>query len=115
MQTYEVPLKGQSQTFTIALAGVTYQMTLMWRASEPTRFPPSSQANTAGQWVLDMADALGNPLVSGIPLVTGVDLLAPYAYMGFTGSLVVQTDHDTDALPTYSNLGSTSHLYFVVQ
>jgi hypothetical protein len=52
-------------------------------------------------------------LVSGIPLVTGVDLLAPYAYLGFGGELLVATDGNTAAVPTYANLGTGSHLYFV--
>jgi hypothetical protein len=47
----------------------------------------------------------GRPDPQGVPLVTGVDLLAQYAYLGFIGSLVVQTDHDPDATPTYENLG----------
>ena len=47
------------------------------------------------------------------PLVPGVDLLAQYRYLGFTGSLVVQTDNDPNADPTYDSLGQTSQLYFV--
>jgi hypothetical protein len=99
---FEIPLSGQSQTFNIVLASVTYQLTLTWR-----------NAGSCG-WILDIADSSGNPLIQGIPLVTGADLLAQYRYLGFTGSLVVKTDADPDAVPTYDNLGSTSHLYFVV-
>lgn len=115
MQTYEIPLQAQSQSFSVTMAGATYQMMLIWRASEVIAFPASPDANAAGTWVLDIADNQGNPLLRGVPLVTGADLLAPYTYMGFPGSLVVQTDHDTDAMPTYSNLGTNSHLYFVVR
>lgn len=102
MQVYEIPLSARPETFTIALAGTSYQLTLIYRAADQ------------GGWVLDIADATGNRLVAGIPLVTGCDLLAQYRHLGFTGGLAVQTDHDAGAVPTFDNLGSTSHLYFVV-
>jgi hypothetical protein len=46
--------------------------------------------------------------------VTGTDLFEPFAYLNFGGKLVAQTDHDSGAIPTYENLGNTSHVYFVV-
>lgn len=99
--TYEIPLTPQPQTFNIVLGAVQYALTLVW--------------NTAAQaWLLDIADNTGVPLVNGIPLVTGADLLAQYAYLELGGALYVQTDSNADALPTYSNLGTDSHLYFVV-
>jgi hypothetical protein len=97
---YEIPLQASAQTFVIQLAGVTYGMTLHWCDPNQT-------------WILDIADGDGNALVQGIPLVTGADLLAPYGYLGFGGSLYAQTDYDTFAPPTYDNLGSAGHLYFV--
>lgn len=100
---YEVPLSPKAQTFSIALAGVSYQVTLMWRDAE------------GGGWFLDFASATGTPILQGVPLVTGADLLAQYAHLGFSGSLVVQTDHDPDATPTFTNLGDLSHLYFIVE
>jgi hypothetical protein len=100
MTAYEIPLSAKPQTFSIALGGVTYKMTLRWNVP-------------AAAWMLDIADATGNPMVGSIPLVTGVDLLGQYAHLGFIGQLVVQTDHDPDAVPTFDNLGTTGHLYFV--
>ncbi len=100
---YEVPLSPQSQVFSIALNGVTYNLTLMWRT-----------APAPGNWVLDIADSANNPLIQGIPLVTGCDLLGQYEYLGIGGGLWVSTDGDPSAIPTYSNLGTLSHLYFVV-
>jgi hypothetical protein len=99
VNTYEIPLTPTPQSFSIALGGVTYKMTVVWVVG-------------CG-WVLNIADANGVSIVNGVPLVTGVDLLDQYAYLGFTGSLVVQTDHDADAVPTFDNLGLTSHLFFV--
>ncbi|NML34953.1 phage baseplate plug family protein [Paraburkholderia antibiotica] len=96
--TFEIPLTPVPRTFLVSLVGAQYQFTLQWR--DPTG------------WFLDIADSTGNPMVSGIPLVTGVDLLAQYKYMSFGFELWVQTDA-ADAPPTYTNLGSTSHLYAV--
>ena len=97
---YEIPLQASAQTFVISLAGVTYGMTLRWCASNAS-------------WILDIADANGVALVQGIPLVTGADLLAQYAYLGIGGSLYAQTDHDVYQVPNYAGLGSSGHLYFV--
>jgi hypothetical protein len=97
-----IPLQPTNQVFTITLGGVQYQFTVKW-----------NDANQA--WTLDIADATGaNPIVSGIPIVTGADLLAPYGYLNFGGQLIAQTTNDTNAVPTLANLGSAGNLYFVV-
>lgn len=98
---YEIPLTPTPQTFGITLGLIDYIMTVIWAAAQD------------GGWVLNIADANAKPIISGIKLVTGANLLAGYGYLGFTGTLAVQTDHDTDALPTFDNLGLTSHLFFV--
>ena len=98
--TYEIPLSAQAQSFWVTLAGVLYRATLQFR-------------NAAGSWFLDIADQHQVLLIGGIPLVTGVDLLAPYQYAGIGGQLFVSTDGNPSANPTYLNLGTTSHLYFV--
>lgn len=96
---YEIPLTAENQTFTTTLAGINYGMTLRWN-------------DQILAWVLDIYDANGNLLIGGIALVTGIDLLAPYAYMNFGGTLTVASDNNADAIPTQTNLGSMSHLYF---
>lgn len=101
MTTYEVPLSAEPQTFTISLAGTVYRLRVVY-------------ADVAeGGWIIDISDVSGNPIVAGIPLVTGHDLLEQYAYLGIGGQLVVATDGDPDAVPTFANLGTTSHLYFI--
>jgi len=99
---YEVPLSGAPQSFSISIAGATYNLRLTYQ-------------NVAdGGWVLDLSDSSGNAIVQGIPLVTGADLLAQYGYLGLGFSLVVNTDGDADAVPTFANLGTLSHLYVAV-
>lgn len=100
---YEIPLSPQAQKFAIALGGVTYNLTVKWNNAPQ------------GGWILDIADQNDVPLVGGIPLVTGADLLAQYDYLGFGGKLLVQTDYDAFATPTFTNLGTQCHLYFFVE
>lgn len=101
LQAFEIPLvPNQNQQFTVSLSGVQYSMTVRW--------------NTPGQcWVLDIEDINANPVLEGLPLITGADLLEQYQYLGFGGQLIVQTDFDVNAVPTFENLGTTGHLYFV--
>lgn len=104
MATYYtiIPQEGVPQNFQVVLGGVLYNMTLMYRDCEDL-----------GGWVLDIADSGGNALVNGIPLVTGIDLLESYPDMDFGGSLVVSTQSDPDAVPTFDNLGGDGQLYWV--
>ncbi len=97
---YEIPLSPMPQQLSIALAGVTYNLNVYW-------------CDPAQCWMLDIADSTETPILTGIPIVTGADLLEPYAYLNFGGQLQVQTDQDTFAVPTYDNLGVNGHLYFV--
>ncbi len=97
---YSIPLTPVPQTFGITLAGVAYNLTFTW--------------NTNSQnWILDIADQNNNDILTGIPLVTGSDLLEQYAYLNFGGKLIVQTTGDVTAVPTYENLGTDGLLYFV--
>lgn len=97
---WEIPLQAMPQSLYITLGGVSYFLTVHWNA----------YANT---WVLDIANENQAPIASGLPLITGVNLLAQYAYLQIGGMLVVQTDQTPYALPTATNLGTDSHLYFI--
>ena len=100
MSTYEIPLIASPQKFAISLAGVSYNLVVHW-------CPPG------GYWVLDILDVNSVELLTGIPLVPGIDLLEQYEYLNFGGELRVVTDFNAEAPPTSTNLGSQSHLYFV--
>lgn len=105
---YEIPLSGAPQRFAIELPGapVNYVMTFQWRDA------PDGMAGGGG-WVLDIADADGTAMVCGIPLVTGADLLAQYAYLNFGGQLAVHSAGIPDATPTFNNLGTGSRVYWI--
>jgi hypothetical protein len=98
---YEIPLSAEPQTFNIPIGGTTYGFNVQWNA------PNAS-------WMIDITDASGNPIVSGIPMVTGVDLLEQFGYLSFGFSLVAQTDNAPDVVPTFATLGQTSHLYAIL-
>ena len=98
---HEIPLKPFPQSLSVTLAGVVYQLTVRWNSF-------------VGSWVLDIANESNEPLAQGIPLLTGQDLLAQYAYLQIGGKLIVQTDLEPYSLPTKTNLGINSHLYFMV-
>ncbi len=101
MNAYEIPLEPGSQRFRVDLGGVEYSLFVRWNEA-------------ASAYIIDISTASGDAIVSGIALVTGGDLLAQYGYLEIGGELHVQTDHDTDAMPTFDSLGTTSHVYFVV-
>lgn len=98
---YLIPLTAQPQTLTVTLGGNQYNLRVLWNSA-------------ANCWVLDIYDASGNPVVLGIAVVTGVDLLGQFGHLNFGGQLIAQTDFDTLAVPTQTNLGTNGNLYFVV-
>jgi hypothetical protein len=97
---YEIPLSAEPQTFNIPIGGATYGFRVQWNVANAS-------------WVIDISDASGNPIVSGIPMVTGADLLQQFGYLGFNFQLVAQTDNSPDAVPAFDNLGTTAHLYAI--
>lgn len=98
----EIPTTNRAQEFTIQLSGVQYWLTLVYNSQ-----PESG-------WILNIADAQKAPIINGIPLVTGIDLLEQYAHLQFGGRLWVQTFSNPDAVPTYENLGTDGKLLWVV-
>jgi hypothetical protein len=102
--TFDIPLTPKNQFLSVILNGVDYHMRLI--------FNQTTDENAC--WILDINDANDNPIVCGIPLVTGVDLLEQYAYLGIGVSLFCFTDGNSNAIPTATNLGVSSHVRFLV-
>jgi len=98
---YNIPLIQGPQSFTVRLGSVTYAMQINYRNSPE------------GGYTLDISDTNGNPIVQGIPLVTGCDLLAQYKHLGFAGRLWVQTASSPDAAPSFAGLGTDSTILWV--
>lgn len=68
----------------------------------------------ANCWIVDLLDVNNVPIVTGLPLITGASLLEQFDYLGLGGQLIAQTDNNIDAVPTFDNLGSLGHMYFLV-
>lgn len=100
MDIQEIPLTADNQLFSIVLAGKTYRMSILWRDL---------------YWILDLLDEQSNPIISGIPLVTGAELLAQYAYLGLGFKLVMVCDDPAQDYPSKTDLGSRSHLLVLTE
>lgn len=97
---YTIPLKAEPQSFGITLAGKEYRLTVRWFDAPETG------------WTLDIEEPeKAAPIVMGIPLVTGCDLLEQYRYLGFAGELWVEGELP----PTLENLGTEVELVFIVE
>lgn len=99
MQILEIPLSPDNQQFRILLADTTYTLRVIWR-------------DVAG-WIMDVQDSGGVALLSGVPLVPGVNLLEQYPELGINGVFIVVSDNEALEYPTKTNLGILSHLLFV--
>lgn len=95
---YEIPLTPVAQSFQIQIIETNYTLRVQYAVAEE------------GGWFLDIADATGADLVTGIPLVCGVDLLAQHRHLGLGVTLFMITPDDIP--PAYSELGTTGHLVF---
>lgn len=98
---YLIPLIPQNQEFDISLAGTTYHLRIKWNSVSLC-------------WVLYIEDSQRNPILSGVSLVTGCDLLEQYGYLEFDGAMVVQSTNDVNLVPDEDTLGSTGNLFFLI-
>jgi hypothetical protein len=106
-QYFTIPLQpARSQTFRVTLQSIEYTFKLAWNA-------------VAQIWILDIYDALGTtPIIRGVPLVTGTDLLGQFAYLQVAAhavlmALSVGPAVSPDEPPTFNNLGIDGQLIYV--
>ena len=95
-QQYEIPLSGKAQQFGISVLDVNYTMRVQYAA-----------AQDAG-WFLDIANEAGEAILTGLPLLPGVDLLAPHRHLGMGITLSITGD----TAPAYADLGTNARLIF---
>ena len=84
----------------ISLNGIYYRIVIVWN-------------DFSSNWNMDIADDAGNYLVRSVPLVAYTNLLEQFNYLGVGGKLATFTDNNSYDNPTFDNLGTTSHLYFI--
>lgn len=103
VNVFKIPLMNIPQKFAIDLAGKSYIVLCRYNTEMES-------------WLISMMDGdTEQDIFDSMPLVTGVDLLAQYAYLGIPGSLIVYTDGDEFTPPTETNLGQECNLYYVVE
>lgn len=100
MQVLEIPVTPTPQTFRVALNNTVYTWRIYWLVPFQC-------------WVLDIADLYENPLVNGIPLITGADLLAQFPNLVPGGLYVISDQMPPEIVPDYDHLGITGHIYYV--
>lgn len=97
-----IPINARPQIFTIMLSGVLYTIRLYWLVP-------------AECWVIDIMDSIRNPLVCGIPLITGTDLIGQFEYVGIPGQLLVVSDQlPPETVPDFTHLGITGKVYYII-
>ena len=100
---FRIPLINEPQVFEIDLSERAYTIVCRWNPEMPA-------------WQMCWRDAVtGQPLLTCLPLVTGVDLLAQYKHLGIPGRLFCYTEGDAEAPPTLDNLGIEGQLYYLVE
>jgi len=91
----KIPLTPTSQTLTISLVGTSYNFQIIWRGN---------------QYILDIFDINNNAIVTGISLVTGVNLMEQFRYLNLGFNMFVSTDITPNLDVNYPDLGVTAHL-----
>lgn len=101
MAVYEFPLlPAQAQEMQITLATQEYTVRFYWIDSPE------------GGWIIDIYDLTFEPLVRGLALTAGENVLQQFDYLGFPGAITVQVDEDPLLEPTFAGLGVTGRVMF---
>lgn len=95
-----MPFNSSPQRFSIFLNGTEYVVSNRWNAMSVS-------------WIMDISDVNDVPILTGVPLVCGADLLSQYAYLAIGGAMVAQTNNAPNQPPAVDNLGVTSQLYYL--
>ena len=96
----KIPVSNTPQKFKIRLLDKDYEFTTHWNY-------------IAEVWTLSIKDVLlDRVIIPYIYIVTGVDLLKPYQYMGIGGQMFAYNEQDETKVPDLNDFGLTTNLYF---
>lgn len=99
---YEIPLNGNSESFSVEIADKTYFFRVYFN-------------HELDQWVLDLGTSNKNWIACNIALVTGQNLLMQYEHLNLGFSLWLQVDGLPEAEAGYENLGTEARLFAEVE
>jgi hypothetical protein len=114
MRCYEIPLTPEPQRLSIVLGGKERRLRLVWGSRlglQASSAPASANESSSGTWLLDISEIDDTPLLSGLPLVSGCDLLGQHGHLELGGELWVEGEFP----PTLMNLGGENRLILVVR
>lgn len=100
MTAYEIPLRAEAQTFVITLGGASRRLTTRWN-------------DATAAWLLEIATPDGIPILTGIPLVPGADLLGQHQHLELGGQIWVQSLSDANRVPGLNDLGTDGLVFYV--
>jgi len=92
---YEIPLNNGNQKFSTRLGGTQYKLQLIYRVDT---------------WFLDIFDNTENPLIAGLPLLMGDNLLIQHQHI-ISGSLYVLNTNE-DEIQQFTDLGTMIKLFW---
>ncbi|MCJ2036393.1 phage baseplate plug protein [Methylobacterium sp. J-068] len=94
MAAHTIPLSGSAEQFSVALNGTTYILRLMFNGA------------IEGGWVLDIADANETPILCGLPLHIGQNILEQHDHLaiGGPGSQLILKSDGSGEDPGFDNL-----------
>ncbi|MCK4883524.1 MAG: hypothetical protein KAS30_01510 [Candidatus Diapherotrites archaeon] len=99
---FKIPLTNIPQKFEIVLSDVTYVMKVRWFDGQQL-------------WVFSLSDIdTEEILINDMPLVTGEDLLAQWAFLGIPGKFICFTAGSELLPPTLENLGVEANLFYTI-
>jgi hypothetical protein len=98
MAFYKVPLTNEpDQTLSITLPVNGKNINLNLRVRYNTQ---------GGYWWMTISDANGNVLLDALPLLTGIDLLEQYEYLGIGSAVILNRGNTTLDSPDDKTLGT---------
>lgn len=98
-ELFSIPLYSGAQQFLVTLDNKTLQIRLIWREAPE------------GGWFIDFFDVDETPILCGIPLRCGHNLLGQYEYLSL-GKMQAMINNDDSRDPTYDDMGNNLELYW---
>ncbi|WP_269914789.1 phage baseplate plug family protein [Acinetobacter sp. HY1485] len=95
MSYFNIPLMATNQRFNVSLGTTTYKLQLIYRVNK---------------WFLDIFDTQNTPLICGLPVVMGDNLLIQHQHI-ISGSLLVMNTNENEQ-QNFTDLGTTITLYW---
>lgn len=110
--TQTIPVTNYpDQPFRIELDGITFAMRVWW-SDYDDNVKLLVGDDIQGQWYMDFVSTDGSIVMDGMALVTGCDMLEPYAFDGLGGLWLVD-DNGKATDPGLDDLGVNHSLIYV--